>query len=75
MYTVNSKKTTADEDLTNGRYGEFGGCFVPEMLIPAMQRLQRIGLPLLEAESFQQAYQESLRHFVGRPTALTFASR
>ena len=56
-----------------GRFGPFGGQYVPEMLIPAMQRLEKVALPILESDAFQQAYITQLQHYVGRPTALTFA--
>jgi len=46
-----------------GRFGPFGGRYVPETLVPAFDRL----------EGFQAEFQRELREWVGRPTALTFA--
>jgi len=63
MYSVNS----------SGRFGNYGGCYVPEMLMPAIARLEQEGLPILETQRFQTAYRDSLQTYVGRPTALTFA--
>ena len=71
MYTI----TPVENAFAEGYYGDFGGCFVPEMLVPAIQRLQSIALPLMNTPAFQQAYRDSLQHFVGRPTSLTFAPR
>jgi tryptophan synthase beta chain len=58
-----------------GRFGPFGGRYVPETLVPAFERLQEGVLRLLPADEFQQAYRRELREWVGRPTALTFAPR
>lgn len=56
-----------------GRFGPFGGRYVPEVLIPAMTRLEQVALPLLDSPEFQTAYKKSLMTYVGRPTALTLA--
>jgi tryptophan synthase beta chain len=58
-----------------GRFGPFGGRYVPETLIPALERLERGILEHLHAESFQAELARELRTWVGRPTALTYAGR
>ena len=58
-----------------GRFGPFGGRYVPETLVPAFERLERGVRRYLHSAEFQQEYRSELRHWVGRPTALTFAPR
>lgn len=57
-----------------GRYGPFGGSYVPETLMKALSHL-RAGMAVLEEESFQQALTAELTTWAGRPTALTHAPR
>ena len=56
-----------------GRYGGFGGRFVPETLIPALEELTDSWLQLRTDETFQQEYRGWLRDYVGRPSLLTEA--
>jgi tryptophan synthase beta chain len=58
-----------------GRFGPFGGRYVPEILIPAIERLERGVREHLHAADFQAQFTGQLRSWVGRPTALTFAER
>ncbi len=58
-----------------GRFGPFGGRYVPETLVPAFERLEAGVREHLGSSSFQRAYRQELRQWVGRPTALTFAGR
>ena len=58
-----------------GRFGPFGGRYVPETLVPAFDRLEQGIRDHLHTESFQNDYRRELREWVGRPTALTFAPR
>lgn len=58
-----------------GYYGEFGGKFVPEILIPAIEELEEAYLEAREDREFQETYESLLREYVGRPTQLTFAPR
>ena len=60
---------------SRGRFGPFGGRFVPETLIPAIERLDA-GLRLhLHAPDYQRELADELHNWVGRPTALTHARR
>jgi tryptophan synthase beta chain len=56
-----------------GRFGPFGGRYVPETLVPAFERLEAGVKEHLHDPAFQAEFQKELREWVGRPTALTFA--
>ena len=58
-----------------GRFGPFGGRYVPETLVPAFERLEAGVKEHLHDARFQDEYRRELREWVGRPTALTFAPR
>ena len=58
-----------------GRFGPYGGRYVPEMLIPALDRLEAGIREHLHAPDFQAQLGAELASWVGRPTALTFAPR
>ena len=58
-----------------GRFGPFGGRYVPETLVPAFERLDAGVRDHLHEASFQAEYRRELREWVGRPTALTYAPR
>ena len=58
-----------------GRFGPFGGRYVPETLVPAFERLEKGIEEHLHTEEFQSAFGAELRGWVGRPTALTHAPR
>jgi tryptophan synthase beta chain len=58
-----------------GRYGSFGGRYVPEVLIPALDELTEAWVRLRDDPTFRSQLDELLRDYVGRPSALTFASR
>ena len=62
----------ADE---RGRFGPFGGRYVPETLVPAFERLEQGVKDHLHEPSFQEEFRRELREWVGRPTALTYAPR
>jgi hypothetical protein len=57
----------------HGRFGPYGGRYVPETLIPALQRLEYGVREILPTREFESAYQHELRSWVGRPTALSHA--
>ena len=60
---------------SRGRFGPFGGRYVPETLIPALERLEQGISEVLHREEFQAALTRELETWVGRPTALTRADR
>jgi len=65
-------KYNADE---KGFYGEFGGAFIPEMLMPNVHELRENYLKISESEEFQKEFHALLKDYVGRPTPLYFAKR
>ena len=58
---------------SRGRYGPYGGRYVPETLIPALERLEAGMREHLPRKDFQDDLGRELRTWVGRPTALTHA--
>ena len=56
-----------------GRFGPFGGQYIPETLMAAVKRLEEGVRDILPEAQFQQRLQEELANWVGRPTALTEA--
>jgi len=77
---LDRKRLLADEIAgrfpdARGRFGPFGGRYVPETLIPALERLERGIREHLPTPEFQKELGYQLESWVGRPTALTFAAR
>ncbi|MCU0636707.1 MAG: pyridoxal-phosphate dependent enzyme, partial [Gemmatimonadaceae bacterium] len=60
---------------TAGRFGAFGGRYVPETLIPALDELDAALDAALADPAFGAEFDALLRDFVGRPTAMTEATR
>jgi len=56
-----------------GRYGVYGGRFVPETLMPAVNELEIVYKESKSNEAFQSELSSLLNSFVGRPTELYFA--
>ena len=59
----------------NGYYGTYGGAFIPEMLYPNVERLQKEYRNIIEDDGFRKEFQGLLKEYVGRPTPLYFAKR
>ena len=55
----------------DGRFGRFGGCFVPEILVPALEQLEAAFLEAEEDAGFAAELEELLTTYAGRPTPLT----
>lgn len=68
-------KAAINDELPDerGRFGPFGGRYVPETLVPAFERLEAGVRQYLREADFQQEFRRELREWVGRPTALTHA--
>ena len=60
---------------SRGRFGTYGGRFVPETLMPAVLRLEEEAKRALADPGFQAALDTELATWVGRPTPLTHAER
>ncbi|NHC36423.1 tryptophan synthase subunit beta [Scytonema millei] len=58
-----------------GRFGRFGGKYVPETLMPALTELEAAYAQYRVDPSFQAELQQLLHDYVGRPTPLYFAER
>jgi tryptophan synthase beta chain len=58
-----------------GRFGVYGGRYVPETLMAALEELEREYEKAKRDPKFQKRLDELLRTYAGRPTALTFARR
>jgi len=61
--------------MKKGYFGEFGGQFVPETLMAALEELEREYKRLKKDKDFQRELAYYLREYVGRPTPLYFAQR
>ena len=55
----------------DGRFGKYGGCFVPEILLPALEQLEASFLDSEEDPAFRAELDELLTKYAGRPTPLT----
>jgi tryptophan synthase beta chain len=55
----------------NGRFGRFGGCFVPEILVPALEQLEAAFLDSQDDPAFASELNGLLANYAGRPTPLT----
>ncbi len=69
-----SVSTPARPDA-RGRFGDFGGRYVPEVLVPALDELDAAWTTLRDDPAFRGELEALLRDYVGRPSALTFAPR
>jgi tryptophan synthase beta chain len=58
-----------------GRYGPYGGRYVPETLVAALERLEAVAGAQLRDPSFLAGFHGELESWAGRPTALTRADR
>ena len=54
-----------------GRFGEFGGCYVPETLVPACQELDRSFRSAWADAAFRDRLESLLRDYAGRPSPLS----
>ncbi|MBO6793302.1 MAG: tryptophan synthase subunit beta [Balneolaceae bacterium] len=68
-------KTTYNQPNARGYFGDYGGKFVPEILIPAITALEQEYQKAQNDPEFLREYHELLEEYVGRPTKLTFADK
>lgn len=73
IYNSDSPATQRPDAL--GRFGKFGGKYVPETLMPALSELETAYQQYRRDPNFQQELQNLLRDYVGRPSPLYFAER
>ncbi|MCI5867166.1 MAG: tryptophan synthase subunit beta [Methanosphaera sp.] len=60
--------------MQKGKFGKYGGVFVPELLIPAIEELEQAYYECINNKEFLEEYNEYLREFAGRPTGLYYAA-
>ena len=60
---------------SRGKFGPYGGKYVPETLIPALEELEEIHATAMQDAGFQDELNALLETYVGRPTPLTHAKR
>ncbi len=70
--TDNTQVQLPDE---NGHFGQFGGRFVSETLMGALEELEEVYKKLSNDPDFQEEFDKDLAHYVGRPSPLYFAER
>lgn len=58
-----------------GRFGSYGGRYVPETLMPALEELETAYQAVRRDSAFKKALADGLKNYVGRPTPLYFAKR
>lgn len=56
-----------------GKYGEFGGAYVPETLVPALEQLEQSFLAAKADRTFMNRFNDLLTNYLGRPTPLFHA--
>ena len=57
-----------------GYFGEFGGTYVPETLMPALRELNNAFQIHVKSKAFQREFVRYLFDYVGRPTPLYYAA-
>ena len=62
-------------NLLPPKFGPYGGQFVPEVLMPALQELEAAYFEVSQDIQFQNNFHGLLKTYVGRPTPLSFAAR
>jgi tryptophan synthase beta chain len=74
-FTEGNEMSFANYPDARGRYGAFGGSFVPETLVAPVRELTEAYNSCRKAPAFQDELARLLSEFVGRPTPLTLARR
>ena len=59
----------------NGRFGDYGGYYVPEVLIPALEELEEAFYRFRDDQAFVAELAQLLEHYAGRPSPLYHAKR
>lgn len=57
--------------IYNPYFGQYGGMYVPEILVPVLEQLEAAFAEASNDESFKQEFADLLKNYAGRPTALT----
>ena len=75
MILLESRNVTKQLPDKRGYFGQFGGRFVPETLMPALEQLEEAYESARQDESFQREFDYYLREYAGRPNPLYLAER
>ncbi len=75
MNDTAARPNTYSQPDARGRFGEFGGLYVPETLMPLVLELTQAWQDAKADPTFWGEYHSLLKHFVGRPSPLYFAER
>jgi len=75
IMSIHLAATISDLPDAQGHFGPYGGRFVPETLMPALDELEAAYHSSLSDATFQAELDELLRTYVGRPTPISFARR
>jgi tryptophan synthase beta chain len=57
----------------DSKFGDFGGMYVPELLIPALDQLEQAFIDAQKDPEFQKEFMDLLHNYAGRPTAMTLS--
>ena len=71
MHLYSETVTTLADPNAQGRFGEFGGQFVPETLVPACQELERAFHEAWNDAEFRSELSRLQREYAGRPSIIT----
>ncbi|MFT6777129.1 MAG: tryptophan synthase beta chain [Paraglaciecola sp.] len=55
----------------DSKFGDYGGMYVPELLIPALDQLEQVFIDAQKDPEFQAEFMDLLKNYAGRPTAMT----
>jgi len=72
---MNKLKKIFSSPDKHGYYGEFGGAYIPEMLVPNVEDLRKKYIKIILSKSFKKEYDHLLKEYAGRPTPLFYAER
>ena len=82
MSSIVKKDTHLEDELCNqnlpdksGHFGEYGGRFVPETLMPALEQLEKEYIKAKDDPKFNEELRYYLNEYVGRPSPLYFAEK
>ncbi|CAO2842591.1 unnamed protein product [Amaranthus hypochondriacus] len=74
-YSININNNNNNNNNNDGKFGKFGGKYVPELLITCLSELEEEFHKALNDTKFQEELETALREYVGRETPLYYAER
>jgi tryptophan synthase beta chain len=63
--------STTEKHSLDAYFGEYGGMFVPELFVPALEQLEQAYIDAKDDEAFLKEFNDLLQDYAGRPTPLT----